>query len=204
MPKEDFTGWQRRRAYTQDGTQTCDHCFRALAVQRCAQRTHERLRTLRRRLQNQRKEEILAQVRLEILDVVARRGANSCLPSVPQESSHQVPEQTGEECRNQLAPAVRQPDRKTYTYICPYCNSAVRSTVCTGRIDAPGQHCGARFRVKDGQVQRSFQHVCPTCGANVQSKKPYGRITAQHSTPAGKRCRCERWNVQLPPEAGNM
>ena len=97
MPKEDFSAWRRRRPYTQNGTQTCNYCFQLLAVFRCAQRTRERLRTLRRKLQRQKKEQILDQVRADIWAIVGSRLSSSCQASVPQESSHQVPQKIGEQ-----------------------------------------------------------------------------------------------------------
>ena len=98
LPKEDFSAWQRRRAYAENGTQTCNYCFQSLAVFRCAQRTRERLRTLRKKLQRQKKEQILDQVRADICAIVGSRLSSNCQASVPRDSSHQMPQNIGEEC----------------------------------------------------------------------------------------------------------
>ena len=32
LPNEDFSAWQRRRAYAENGTQTCNYCFQSLTM----------------------------------------------------------------------------------------------------------------------------------------------------------------------------
>ena len=99
MPKEDFSAWRRRRAYAENGTQTCiNYCFQSLAVFRCAQSTRERLRTLRKKMQRQKKEQILDQVRADICAIVGSRLSSNCQASVPRDSSHQMPQNIREEC----------------------------------------------------------------------------------------------------------
>ena len=98
MPKADFSAWCRRRAHTENGTQTCNYCFQSLALFRCAHRTRQRLRTLRTKLQRQKKEKILDQVRADISTIVRSRLPSSCQASVPQEASHQVPPKIEEQC----------------------------------------------------------------------------------------------------------
>ena len=79
-------------------------------------------------------------------------------------------------------------------YTCPYCKTAVQSTVQTGKVFTRN-HCGKQFRVKDGQVIRSYQHACPHCGATVVSTKAKGRIQVQHTMPNGQPCETTQWKA---------
>ena len=202
--------------YTQDGTQRCNYCLQLLALHRYAHRTQERLRTLRQRLRNEKKEQILEQVRTEILDVVASRGASSCQTSVPRQfrPNNQNPHIAHRHEANRTttdAPEPKtgaasssadvQPDTATprqYMYICPHCSKSIQSTVAIGRIyhrHAAG--CGKKFRVANGFLAgRTHAHTCPTCNAVVHSTKASGRIQVTHWTPNGKLCRTNHWHVQ--------
>ena len=56
------------------------------------------------------------------------------------------------------------------------------SIVRTGTVHVAG-HCGKQFRVRNGDVVRSFTHACPSCGTQVQSAKASGRIQSKHKKP---------------------
>jgi len=82
---------------------------------------------------------------------------------------------------------------RLYAYKCPYCQQQVNSHVATGQVRVSGQHCGARFRVHNGEVSRRFFHSCPTCQQEVASSKPLGQIKVPHKKPNGKKCPTQSW-----------
>ena len=101
-----------------------------------------------------------------------------------------------EKCvENTAGPTISQ-RKPVYEYICPHCETQVRSTVTDGQVDAKQQHCGVRFRVRGGTVIQSFfTHQCPSCLTEVQSTKRFGRIRVAHKKPNGKRCGTKCWQV---------
>ena len=85
-------------------------------------------------------------------------------------------------------------------YECPYCQAKTYSIVRTGTVHVAG-HCGKQFRVRNGDVVRSFTHACPSCGTQVQSAKASGRIQSKHKKPNGKACPTTVWVQKWPTRA---
>ena len=178
----------------QNGTQTCNHCFQSLALHLYAHRAQERLRTLRQKLRNQKKEQILHQVRNEILNLVRTRASSSCHANVPHaeisiaenalENSSRIPSQ----------PFGKQ---ATYDYVCPFCHESCRSRVYTGQVDHRN-HCGKQFMVTNGVVSgrgAGYKHKCPKCGVYVLSSKSHGQIRVTHKNGVGRSCSQTTWTV---------
>eukprot|EP00435_Cladocopium_sp_Y103_P058343 s631_g20.t1 len=65
-PRAEFSAWQESRAYTQNGTQACNACVSLALVCRAARRANQRLTPLRQRVQRQRQQAILEEVRKDI------------------------------------------------------------------------------------------------------------------------------------------
>ena len=97
----------------------------------------------------------------------------------------------------------RVADRR-FVYCCPFCGGNVASTVQTGQVDHR-TICGNRFYVREGSVSmatRQQRRTCPACGAAVWSAHLSGRIRVTHSTPSGKPCSKQSWQVgQWPWQA---
>ena len=78
---------------------------------------------------------------------------------------------------------ARSTPKQAYHYVCPRCNTHVRSTVRTGRVDHRGT-CGKRFHVHDGQVaMKKHRYCCPWCKTHVSSAIHTGRV--DHRTVCG-------------------
>ena len=194
LPKEDFSVWQGRRTYAQNGTQCCNHCLQSLALHRYAHRTQERLGTLQRRLRQEKKERILHQVRNEILDIVRTRASSSCHAGVPQAEISTAENRLENSSRIPSQPVQKQ---ATYDYVCPFCHESCRSRVYTGKVDHRN-HCGKQFMVTNGVVSgrgAGYKHKCPKCGVDVLSSKCYGQIRVKHKNGVGRTCSQTTWTV---------
>ena len=74
-------------------------------------------------------------------------------------------------------------EKRKYRYVCPFCESAVPTSVRTGNVDH--RHaCGHQFRVREGRVAtKAFVYICPFCSGKVGSSVKTGRIN--HGTVCG-------------------
>ena len=82
-PHAEFTAWKENRDYRQGGTQLCNMCIGLALVCQIARRANQRLTPLRQRVQRQRHQAILEEVRKEIQQRTAER------------TSHALPTATG-------------------------------------------------------------------------------------------------------------
>jgi len=129
----------RRPSRREDGTQTCNTCH-AAKVQRAVRKraaasSAARLEPLRKRLRHR-------QIIQETWEAIAQKRSRTTIPV--------------EKCvENTAEPTISQ-RKPVYEYICPHCETQVRSTVTDGQVDAKQQHCGVRFRVRGGTVTQNF------------------------------------------------
>ena len=216
----EFSAWLRRRQAGQDGTQECNHCVQALAIDRAAARARRRLEAHRRKT---RQRAILAQIRAEIASVVQKRNDHSAKrqqpPAQPNCSSQRrgtiERKRTRQQNRDDEDGATAAGKRRCVfspsqhegrkdavegrqtriEYKCPYCHATIQSTVRNGLVTVTG-HCGKQFRVRDGVVARGNTQPCPKCGAKIQSTLARGQIWCKHKTPNGKVCPTTRWYVK--------
>ena len=194
LPHQSFTAFRRRRPSGQNGTQVCDKCLQATVIKPIAAMAALRLSRSRQRERNKK---ILNEVRGEIATMVsARTRAGEAYP----EPAPKRPRSEAGRDNALFSEAAPEPGRPPtpagpeIVYTCPYCKTAVQSTVQNGKV-VTRNHCGKQFRVKDGQVIRAYQHTCPHCGAAVASTKAGGRIRVQHTMPNGQPCKTTQWKA---------
>ena len=182
-----FSAWQRRRGYGQDGSQICNTCFVDMLITDTARRGHQRLARLRARIHRQH---ILADIRAEIAAWRAKalqdaRATGHLAGADPANAKALQPEP----CVTQTA------EEKLYEYKCPFCSLLCSSPVYTGRVNHSSR-CGKKFRVDSGVVVgRQYKHACPACGTVVASKLQFGRIRVHHKNHRGRACPCVDWTV---------
>ena len=164
LPHQSFTAFRRRRPSGQDGTQVCDKCLQATVIKPIAAMAALRLSRSRQRERNKK---IWNEVQREIAAMVsARTRAGEAYPE-PAPKRPRCEAGRDNEPFSEAAPEPGRPPTPAgpkSVYTCPYCKTAVQSTVQNGTVFTRN-HCGKQFRVKDGQVIRSYQHACPHCGA---------------------------------------
>ena len=187
-PRAEFSAWQEKRASARNGTQRCNTCVSLVLVCRVATRAHQRVLRLRQRIQQEREQAIIEEVRREIA-----KKTNSTLQSKPYVT--QLPGKTRNPAgvgnsREEAASAEggadagkeshehRGSDRNkdsTFHYICPFCDVAISSSVRSGMVNHRNQ-CGHQFRVHDGRVTaKKLAYRCPFCNGIVASR--LGRST---------------------------
>ena len=168
-----------------------------------ARRANQRLTPLRQRVQRQRHQAILEEVRKEIQQKTAARTSHAWPTATGSASSTgvlAVEMQSAQDERNSAKSSQDgQAAARVYTYTCPSCQQCVQSSVFTGKVNTRG-HCGRQFRVAAGRVCTRYTHACPTCNTKVESKQPHGRIRAQHTNTRGRTCKTTEWLVAAPNE----
>ena len=172
-----------------------------------ARRANQRLTPLRQRVQRQRHQAILEEVRKEIQQKTAARTSHAWPTATGSASSTGVLEvemQSAQDERNSAKSSQDgQAAARVYTYACPSCQQCVQSSVFTGKVNTRG-HCGRQFRVAAGRVCTRYTHACPMCNTKVESKQPHGRIRAQHTNARGRTCKTTEWLVAAPNELGHQ
>ena len=192
LPHQSFTAFRRRRPSGQDGTQVCDKCLQATVIKPIAAMAALRLSRSRQRERNKK---IWNEVRREIAAMVsARTRAGEAYPEPAPKRPRCEAGRDNEPFSEAEPGRPPTPAGPKSVYTCPYCETAVQSTVQNGTVFTRN-HCGKQFRVKDGQVIRSYQHACPHCGATVVSTKAKGRIQVQHTMPNGQPCKTTQWKA---------
>ena len=94
-----------------------------------------------------------------------------------------------------LHPSAGQEKDKdsTFHYKCPFCEAAISSRICSGRVDNR-RHCGHRFRVKDGRVaEKEMVYECPFCAGKVESNVRTGRL--DHRNVCGNQFYVKNGNI---------
>ena len=205
-PHAEFTAWKENRDYRQNGTQLCNTCISLALVCQIARRANQRLTPLRQRVQRQRHQAILEEVRKEIQQRTAERTSHAWPTATGSASSTGVLEVAMQSAQDERNSAKSSQDgqaaARVYTYTaCPSCQQCVQSSVFTGKVNTRG-HCGRQFRVAAGRVCTRYTHACPTCNTKVESKQPHGRIRAQHTNARGRTCKTTEWLVAAPNEPG--
>ena len=139
--RAEFSAWQDKCAH---GRQQCNTCVALACVCRVAQRANQRLLPLRQRLQREREQAIVDEVRREITQRTAQR-ATASLQSTPcgtgPDKAHQDAAdaarwdaRAGESpahASTVLHPCAGQEKNKdsTFHYKCPFCEAAISSRI---------------------------------------------------------------------------
>ena len=128
-PHAEFTAWKENRDYRQDGTQLCNMCISLALVCQIARRANQRLTPLRQRVQRQRHQAILEEVRKEIQQRIAERTSHA-LPTATGSASSTgvlaVEMQSAQDERNSAKSSQDgQAAARVYTYACPSCQQCV-------------------------------------------------------------------------------
>ena len=195
-PRAEFSAWQEKRTWAQDGTQCCNTCVSLTLVCRVATRANQRVLPLRRRIQREREQAIIEEVRREIAAVTEQRWKTNAkstpcamgLPNMARKvavaaDTGNVPARLASgagathESHPQCGPEKnKDKNNNTFDYTCPFCAAAVHSSVRSGQVNHR-KHCGNQFRVKDGcVVAQKMVYRCPFCDGTVRSNVMTGRI----------------------------
>ena len=156
------------------------------------QRTHARLQRRRRKVAEEKVAKVLQEVRAEIQRANMKKRQRSQDPpqgGVRTSANHEAEGKHGDE---QVLGQGKGKATEQNEYECPYCQAKTYSIVRTGTVHVAG-HCGKQFRVRNGDVVRSFTHACPSCGTQVHSAKAFGRLRIKHQKPNGKACPTTVW-----------
>ena len=186
-----FSRWGQARACGQDGRQKCNIC---LHMMHARQRTNARLQRRRRKVAEEKVAKVLREVRAEIQEANAKKRPRSNEPPTVAErkGAAEEPEEGRQHRHEQVLGLQTGEAKERNEYECPYCHAKTYSGVRTGKVQVAG-HCGKQFRVRNGDVVRSFTHACPSCGTMVQSAKASGRLRIKHQKPNGKACPTTVW-----------
>ena len=196
LPVPQFSTFSSKRSSGKNGTQTCNACYAVLTQaavrKRAAISSILRLEPLRKKLRQ-------IQILRATWEAIALHRQKH-RPTPVTSEQHHVARAEDATTKAEMPPPQKSnsPMQKLYAYQCPYCQRQVTSHVATGQVEAPGQHCGTRFRVHHGEVSRRFFHICPTCRQEVPSSKPLGQIRVSHKKPNGKKCPTESWQAKQP------
>ena len=170
------------------------------------ERTHARLQRRRRKVAQEKVAKVLQEVRAAIQQAKTKKRQRS--QERPQGAGRTCTREEREEERKRGDEHVlglgkgKATEQNEYLgkgkateqneYECPYCQAKTYSIVRKGTVHV-AEHCGKQFRVRNGDVVRSFTHACPSCGTQVQSAKASGRIQSKHKKPNGKACPTTVW-----------
>ena len=171
------------------GRQQCNMCIH---MKHAKQRTHARLQRRRRKVAEEKVAKVLQEVRAEIQRANMKKRQRSQDPpqgGVRTSANHEAEGKHGDE---QVLGQGKGKATEQNEYECPYCQAKTYSIVRTGTVHVAG-HCGKQFRVRNGDVVRSFTHACPSCGTQVHSAKASGRLRIKHQKPNGKACPTTVW-----------
>ena len=152
---------------------------------------------LRHRLQREREQSIVEDVRREIAAITERRAKTSAQATpgamgLPEKAASAGREglalvASGAGGPHKLPPACGPQENtdNTFHYTCPFCEAAVSSIVRSGQVDHR-RHCGNRFQVKDGcVVTKKMVYQCPFCDGKVSSNVMTGQVN--HGSVCGNR-----------------
>ena len=179
------------------GRQQCNMCIH---MKHAKQRTHARLQRRRRKVAEEKVAKVLQEVRAEIQRANMKKRQRSQDPpqgGVRTSANHEAEGKHGDE---QVLGQGKGKATEQNEYECPYCQAKTYSIVRTGTVHVAG-HCGKQFRVRNGDVVRSFTHACPSCGTQVHSAKASGRLRIKHQKPNGKACPTTVWVQKWPTGA---
>ena len=197
-----FSQWAKNHK-GQHGRQQCNICIHMMHAR---ERTHARLQRRRRKVAQEKVAKVLQEVRAAIQQAKTKKRQRS--QERPQGAGRTCTREEREEERKRGDEHVlglgkgKATEQNEYLgkgkateqneYECPYCQAKTYSIVRTGTVHVAG-HCGKQFRVRNGDVVRSFTHACPSCGTQVQPAKASGRIQSKHKKPNGKACPTTVW-----------
>ena len=197
-----FSLWAKNHK-GQHGRQQCNICIHMMHAR---ERTHARLQRRRRKVAQEKVAKVLQEVRAAIQQAKTKKRQRS--QERPQGAGRTCTREEREEERKRGDEHVlglgkgKATEQNEYLgkgkateqneYECPDCQAKTYSIVRTGTVHVAG-HCGKQFRVRNGDVVRSFTHACPSCGTQVQSAKASGRIQSKHKKPNGKACPTTVW-----------
>ena len=186
-----FSRWAQTHACGQNGRQKCNIC---LQLNPARQRANARLQRRRRKVAEEKVAKVLQEARAEIQHKKSQKRPRPSqrLQGAERKGAREEPEERRQHRHEQVRGLQTGEATERREYECPYCQAKTYSNVRTGNVQVTG-HCGKQFRVRNGDVVRSFTHACPSCGTKVQSAKAFGRLQIKHQKPNGKTCPTTVW-----------